>query len=209
MIGIVTSRRCPSCGHHEIGLLDKNGDFHPLVPGARVKILGAEPASRHEPTDTSKMPRPSRTQTTLKSWVPDPAKNNRLLGLKYGVMIKKEEMTGAQVDIEVFKSAYIEKLEALIERETRAGVAILLDRFYAAPHLASGSPKDIAHNMWKNLEEIRRPVETVKSWLKNEGGTIYQESLFEERPPQTRTTGYPGLEKELEQLSLEVFLTLL
>ena len=36
--GVVTSRRCDCCGHHEIGVATAAGDFVALRPGMRVHI---------------------------------------------------------------------------------------------------------------------------------------------------------------------------
>ena len=33
VIGIITSRTCPTCGHHEIGYETDTGEFYPLRPG--------------------------------------------------------------------------------------------------------------------------------------------------------------------------------
>jgi hypothetical protein len=39
--GVVTSRKCESCGHHEIGIITENGDYLSLKPGMRVEVIGA------------------------------------------------------------------------------------------------------------------------------------------------------------------------
>ena len=39
LTGVVTSRKCPECGHHEIGFMSKDGTFHPLKPGAKIQLL--------------------------------------------------------------------------------------------------------------------------------------------------------------------------
>lgn len=36
--GIIESRRCEHCGHHEIGILSEGGVFKPLKPGTKVEI---------------------------------------------------------------------------------------------------------------------------------------------------------------------------
>ena len=37
--GVVTARPCDCCGHHEIGLVTASGDYIPLRPGMRVRII--------------------------------------------------------------------------------------------------------------------------------------------------------------------------
>ncbi|MBL7213890.1 MAG: hypothetical protein ISS61_16075 [Desulfobacteraceae bacterium] len=43
VMGVITSRRCPTCGHHEVGVTSKNNVFHPLKPGTLVQALEGEP----------------------------------------------------------------------------------------------------------------------------------------------------------------------
>jgi hypothetical protein len=112
---------------------------------------------------------------------------------------------------EMFEAAYMEKLHGLIEREIYTPVAVILDQFFVAPHLASGNPKEIALNMWQELEEIRKPVELVKAWLDNPN----EESLANLIHPKTREelasepVSDGEIKEELEQLTLEEFLGLL
>lgn len=45
--GVVTARKCGSCGHHEIGIITEKGDYLPLKPGTRIMLLEDRPmASR-------------------------------------------------------------------------------------------------------------------------------------------------------------------
>jgi len=37
--GIITARKCPSCGHHEIGIVTKTGEFIAFKPGMRAGIF--------------------------------------------------------------------------------------------------------------------------------------------------------------------------
>jgi hypothetical protein len=43
--GVVTPRPCDCCGHHEIGLVTAAGDYIPLRPGMRVRII--DPTDQH------------------------------------------------------------------------------------------------------------------------------------------------------------------
>ena len=37
VMGVVTSRQCPECGHHEVGFTTEDGVFHPLRPGTIIQ----------------------------------------------------------------------------------------------------------------------------------------------------------------------------
>jgi hypothetical protein len=37
--GIVTSRTCDCCGHHEIGMTTHNGEYIRLKPGMKITII--------------------------------------------------------------------------------------------------------------------------------------------------------------------------
>jgi len=37
--GIVTPRKCDACGHHEIGIIARNGTYIPLKPGMKIRIM--------------------------------------------------------------------------------------------------------------------------------------------------------------------------
>jgi hypothetical protein len=43
-----------------------------------------------------------------------------------------------------------------------------LGRFFTAPHLASGNPRQIAQAMWRDLEEVQRRVVLVSEWLEKQ-----------------------------------------
>ena len=36
--GVVTAKPCDCCGHHEIGIVTRAGDYFPLEPGMRVTV---------------------------------------------------------------------------------------------------------------------------------------------------------------------------
>jgi hypothetical protein len=212
--GIVTARKCPSCGHHEVGFTTKDGAFHPLSPGTRIQILedhaAPEPGSVELDPALQEPPQASKPETEYSPWVPYPVKEDRSLRLKYGVMVR-EGLNPGQMSGKMFEAAYVEKLHGLIEREVYTPVAVMLDRFFVAPHLASGNPKEIAFNMWQELEEIRGPVELVKAWLDDPK----EESRNNMIRPKTWEDLADGpvsdaeMKEELEQLTLEEFLELL
>jgi hypothetical protein len=211
--GIITSRKCPSCGHHEVGYTAEDGVFYPLELGTIIQILDgpetALPAAKAKVFDDAATQQERIDRSEYKVWVPDPAKGNKRLRLKYGVLGKGPSF--AQMSGEVYRFAYLGKLERLIEKEIHTPIAVLLDRFFTAPHLAAGNPTQIAEAMWRELEEIRRPVQLVTEWL----GTQDEETLNKlvhpvaqkelNNPPVSETEQH----NELEQLSLEEFLEVL
>ena len=214
LIGTVSSRKCSTCGHHEIGITTEDGAFYPLRPGTLIQILKGHPAEEHR-SDEHSPPSDSyiqkgETQPEQKPWVPDPVKSERSLRLKYGVMVKAG-LEFSHINGDIFQAAYLEKLRHLIEKEIDIPITVILDQFFTAPHLASGDPGEIALAMWQELEEIRKPVLLVSTWLENPG----EENLRNLLRPKSRESisNNPAtdeeLERELERLSLEEFLELL
>lgn len=39
--GVVITRKCECCGHHEIGVVDTKGEYNSLKPGTKIKIIKA------------------------------------------------------------------------------------------------------------------------------------------------------------------------
>jgi hypothetical protein len=236
--GIVTSRTCPHCGHHEIGLTTRDGIFHPLKPGTLVQVLeeGEVPlfpgdlpehlqdyregisTSPLQPTLTgggeSALERPpgegGEAPSGQEVWVPEPLRGDRRLRLKYGVTVDEKSLIG-DISPEAYKEAYLGKLRRLIEREIHVPWAVILDRFFTAPHLAEGDPKEIAKAMWEELDEIRGPVFSVTEWLVRQD----EESLAKMIQPRSveELGGPPAtddvLRREMEELSFEEFLEML
>jgi hypothetical protein len=214
LTGIVTARKCPSCGHHEVGFTTKDGAFHPLSPGTWIQILEdhAAPEAGSVELDQAiqEPPQASKPEAEYSPWIPYPVKEDRSLRLKYGVMVR-EGLNPEQMSGKMYEAAYVEKLHGLIEKEIYTPVAVILDRFFVTPHLASGNPKEIAFNMWQELEEIRGPVELVKAWLDDPN----EESLVNLIRPKkgedlaNEPVSDAEMKEELAQLTLEGFLELL
>jgi len=119
LTGIVTARKCPSCGHHELGFTTKDGAFHPLSPGTRIQVLEDHPAQEPRSVELEQTlqesPQASEPEPEYSPWVPDPVKGELSLRLKYGVMVR-EGLNPDQMSGEMFEAAYVEKLCGLIER---------------------------------------------------------------------------------------------
>lgn len=212
LTGIVTSRDCPACGHHELGLVTEEGGFHPLKPGMAIRIIGPEGMinpSIQEGPDREILP--AEEVADHSPWMPDPAISHRKHRQKYGVRVRSDLMSKPMTP-EIYRAAYLDKLEELIEKELYVPLAVILDRFFTAPHLASGNPRQIAEAMWRELKEVREPVRRVEEWLASGDPSIFTEKTGKDDSKERIAGEYPGTEsvlEELRELSLEEFLGLL
>jgi hypothetical protein len=216
-VGIVASRTCPLCGQNVIGFTTGDGEFHALKPGTLIRFLEGPDLSTVD--ERPKGPEPhgvqgqdQEEQASYRVWVPAPVRAYRPLRLKYGVLLK-EELMAEEIPSPLYQTAYVDKLRRLIEKEIYVPVPVILDRFFTAPYLASGDPKQIAEAMWHELKEIRGPALAVVSWLDEgdpkallsfttagaSGGAPAPEGVPEQQ----------SLILEQEALSLEEFLQLL
>lgn len=209
-VGRVTSRPCPLCGHHQIGFVTENGEFHSLRPGSTIRLY--EPVS---PAATSRDPEETPLQEEEEQphdrvWIPEPLRGDRWLRRKYGVMIKehlfKNSMSGG-----LYELAYVEKLERLIERAFDIPLPMTLDRFFNAPHLASGNPRQIAEALVRELDEIQRLAVLVGKWLERKDDQSLADLVA---PKSTRDLGQEPatddtVKQELKRLTLEEFFEML
>jgi hypothetical protein len=212
--GVVTSRKCPLCGHNEIGYTTPDAKFHALKPGAFVHVSempGPVPQPMQAgPSLEDTLAERGEDQGVYKPWVPEPLKQNKKLRLKFGVMVE-ESAPGRPMTRDRYRLGFLRKIEKLIEREVRTPLPVILDRFFAAPHLASGNPRQIAQAMWRELEEVQRPVVLVSEWLEKQDqrslADMIDHQFTEEfaREPASEEE----LRKELEALSLGEFLEML
>ncbi len=211
--GIVTSRKCPHCGHNEIGYRTPDGEFHALKPGSLVQVLMVEepqgPALETMTGLGGILPE-GEDQETYRPWVPDPLTGSKKLRLKYGVMVKEGVFDGPMAG-DIYRSAYIKKLEGLIEKETRTPLPVILDRFFSSAHLASGNPRQIAQAMYRELDEIQNPARLMTEWLERQDDESLAKvmALPVTEPSTEGPVSEEALAKELEDLSLEGFLVLL
>ena len=197
-----------------MGYTTEDGVFYPLKPGDQIQILdGPEmvlPTEEAQVSDSAAMEEEQVDPSQIKVWIPDPAEGDKRLRLKYGVLVKRPSLTG-QMSGEVYRLAYLGKLERLIEKEIHTPVAVILDRFFTAPHLAAGNPMQITEAMWRELEEIRRPVQLVTEWIEKQDEERLNRLTYPFRKEDLDHQPISEVEqkKELEELSLEEFLDLL
>ena len=105
-------------------------------------------------------------------------------------------------------AAFLAKLQRLIEEESDIPIPVLLDRFFAAPNLAAGNPRQIAEAMWRELDEVKRPVDLMNAWLERQDEESFAAMIH---PCQQDKTDHElicdeDIIKELEALSFEEFL---
>ena len=211
ILGMVTSRECPHCGHHEIGFVTQDGEFHSLRAGTFIRVVEApSPVGPGlEKLETS-IPTEKKEQSRYRLWMPEALRGDRLLRLKYSVIVK-EHLLKAGMSGKIYELAYVEKLEKLIEKVLDIPLPVILDRFFSAPQLASGDSRQIAEAMYSELDEIRRPVELMRGWLEIREDRSLAELIA---PKAIKDLGQEPaedaqVEKELERLTLEEFLQLL
>jgi hypothetical protein len=194
-----------------MGYTTQDGVFYPLKPGAQIQILeGPEiafPTAEARAYEGAAREEEQLDQPQIKVWIPEPAKGEKRLRLKYGVLVKRPLLTG-HMPGEVYRFAYLGKLERLIGKEIHTPVAVTLDRFFAAPHLAAGNPMQITEAMWRELEEIRRPVQLVTEWIEKQDEETLNRLIypFTKQDLEHQPISEAEQKKELEELCLEEFL---
>jgi hypothetical protein len=213
-IGTITTRQCPTCGHHEVGYTTRDGAFHPLKPGDQIQVLeqmgAGAPLTILENADQSMLREVDEQPMEYDIWVPEPVQCDRTLSMKYGVLIPagllEGDMTGA-----FYEMAYLQKMIMLIEKESFTPLPFLLDRFFSAPNLAAGSPKQIAQALFQELEEVREPVICVKEWLEKQDGPSITKLIRPKTIEGVSNTpiDHDDLKQTLQNLTLEAFLELL
>jgi hypothetical protein len=209
-VGMVTSRECPLCGHHEIGFVTEDGEFHPFKAGNLVRVFESPSSVKSFRGGLGTSPQTEEEPVRGRIWIPAPLRGDRLLRIKYSIMIKGQQSEG-EMSGGLYELGYMEKLEKLIEKVLDTPLPVILDRFFAAPHLASGNPRQIAEAMYRDLDEIRRPVQLMRDWLESRDDRSLAEVIA---PKSLEDLGYEPTEedqvkKELEELTLEEFLAML
>jgi hypothetical protein len=210
-MGIITARKCPTCGHHELGYETRDGRFFPLRPGDRVGVIPGVVAPQYAAEEKPLISHGDEEKLTeLDVWVPDPLRCNNLLSSKYGVLFEKDRIP-KEMSASHYEMAYRQKLKRLIEKEEFAPLPIILDRYFAAPNLATGDSKQIAEALWEELEEIRKPVLLVQEWLALQNDETLTKMIHPRMAHDLtgETIDDEQLREELESLSLEGFFEML
>jgi hypothetical protein len=208
-VGVVTSRKCPTCGHHEVGYETPDGRFVPLRPGERIAVLPEYPAQGPAPGPLKPDAGGSEEEDSIQwvPWVPEPLRSDPDLCRRYGVLLDPALVKG-EMSPGLYETAYRQKLERLIEREAYTPLSVILDRFFVAPHLASGNAKHAADAMWNELDEIRVPVAAMTAWLQNKNDASLSEMIHPKAMADLKGDRLADdpLKELLEAMSLEEFL---
>jgi hypothetical protein len=210
-MGTVTSRKCPVCGHHEVGYEMPDGSFVPLRPGDRIAVFPDCP-SQAAPSgpltaDVEGQGLEEREPAQWGPWVPAPLRSDPDLCRKYGVLLDRDLLTG-EMSPALYEMAYKQKLQWLIEKEAFTPLSVILDRFFVAPHLASGNAKHAADAMWNELDEIREPATWVAQWLRDKNDASLSRLTHPRTPADLKGDELTDdqLKEVLEKTSLEGFL---
>lgn len=213
-IGMIVSRKCPTCGHHEIGYVDNNDNFHALKPGDMVKVMDGGVVPETGPVGLEPEPIPAPTPdeilAELTAWVPEPVRSDKALRLKYGVLVRSD-MLPKDMSAGLYGIAFRQKLHHLIDEEKLTPLPLIFDRFFGAAHLASGDSIQIIESIMGELDELQQPLELVQDWLDKKDA----ESLAKLIHPKNLqdldddTVDDEQLKQELYTLSLEAFLEML
>ncbi|MFC1532825.1 hypothetical protein ACFL7M_05625 [Thermodesulfobacteriota bacterium] len=213
-IGIITSRQCPTCGHHEVGYTTSDGTFHPLKPGDMVQVIEQGlPATPPQILQNmgEKIPALKDDESIAYDiWVPDPVQCNQFLSMKYGVLIPSGLLKGEMTEA-FYEMAYKQKLIMLLDKELFTPLPILLDRFFSAPNLVTGNPKQIAEAIFQELNAIKGPVIRVKEWLEKKDDASLEKLIHPKSIDSLngQSMNDDQIKQALQDLSLEEFFELL
>jgi len=208
--GVITSRKCPTCGHHEVGYETDDGTFVPLIPGDRIGVLRKSEVPNVAP-DICNYPQATSAESGLDPqqfvpWIPEPLRCDRTFCRRYGVLVNSALMKGEMTPA-LYEMAYRQKLQWLIEKEVHTPLSVILDRFFVAPHLAFGDPKQAANAIREELDEIRDPATRMTQWLQSKDDASFLRLIH----PKTKKdlkgemVSDDQLREELNRMSLEAF----
>lgn len=214
ILATISTRNCPTCGHHEVGYVTEDGTFHSLKPGDNIRILKTERAVLVPEAPPRANGEASSQEAPLTDeivpWIPAPLGHDRSLRLKYGVLMAAR-MVQANVSGSMYEQAYQEKLQDLIEKEVYVPLPVVFDRYFNSPHLAAGTPREIAEALFRELDEISGPVDRMSAWLEDPSSENLKRLIS---PHSTgdkagRAPSDAELKQELASLTLEEFFDLL
>ena len=215
-VGIIDTRKCPHCGHHEVGCVTRTGDFQALKPGTWIQLLENPEDLSSFPTMGSVLDGADDQDTDLEPsnltvWLPEALRSHRNLRLKYAVLINKSLLSDPVISAELYQIAYMAKLRQLVFNTIHIPLPVILDRFFASPHLASGNPRQVTEGLWRELEEIRKPVILMQAWLLKQDEENLAKLIQPLAIPVLTDRGVSDeqLKKELDELSIEFFFELL
>jgi hypothetical protein len=215
-LGMIVTRNCPTCGHHEIGYVDSENTFHRLKTGDMVQVLEDGMMKDFDPMASGMEPNSGTTSNPeavlagLVAWTPEPVKSETTLRLKYGVLVDRE-MVADGMSAGLYGIAYRQKLHRLISEEKYAPIPVIFARFFGAPQLATGSPLEMTEALLEELDEVRNPIELVQNWLTRKddeslNNLIYPKSL---RELCGSIVDDEQFKIELDKLTLEAFFEML
>jgi hypothetical protein len=210
----IATRNCPACGHHEVGYVTADGEFHPLKSGDAIGVFqesaaAGSTASIVETCADGHARRRTDPQERI-AWVPDPVKHDRGLRMKFGVLVSaamiQNGMSGA-----VYELAYRQKLQDLIERERYVPLPVILDRCFNSPHLAAGTARDIADALLNEIDELNAPLSRMKAWLAKKDDASLKALIHPHTLEAAAQASFreDDFKQELAALSLEEFFDLL
>jgi len=106
-----------------------------------------------------------------------------------------------------YRMGYLNKIRLLLEKGTSNPLPVILDRFFTAPHLASGTPEQITLSLWKELDEIRSPSLVVERWLESGDDKVVNEMIapFTKRDLVSVPPDEKVILEELSSITLEDF----
>jgi hypothetical protein len=212
--GKISTRKCPTCGHHEVGYVTADGAFYPLKPGDTINILPGK--ARTDLLESNERPEPGvpiqelAASAGMVAWIPDPVRHDKQLRMKYGIFIRNQ-MVQSGVTESIYELAYRQKLQNLIEKEVYVPLPVILDRYFNSPHLAAGNSKDIADALFDELDEVREPVHRMGAWIEKKDDESLK-NLIHPKLPEDLAQGLfseDDFKRELDSLSLEEFFDLL
>ncbi|MFC1863070.1 hypothetical protein ACFL1Z_03870 [Thermodesulfobacteriota bacterium] len=212
--GSITTRKCPTCGHHEVGFTTNDGVFHPFKEGDFVQVIDRSVISGSPPMNND-LPQTETTRledmfNNMEVWIPEPLRNDKLLRCKFGVYYDREP-AGGKMSSAVYEVAFKLKIQYLLEKEIYTPLPVILDQFFGAPNLANGETEEIAQALWDELEEIRRPAGYVCDWIENQNNDNLARMIHPRVIEEMKDVPVSDeqIKQELSEITLEDFFEML